>query len=307
MKFKMNNQMILPYNVKYDNLLKNGELFEPSSAIDYFYLGYYHLINNKDPVSMHYYFTLASEQGCKIANFYMGGYYHSSGYHKLGLAYYKEAVMYGDIVSMHDLGWLYYKNGKFEKMEKFYIMAIENECVRSMHDLGWLYYKNGKFEKMEKFYIMAIENQCVRSMNDLGWHYYEQKQFVKMKKYYLMACDNGFEMSFNNLVIYYDTYNKQFGLFKLYIKYHERFNNRKELIDIFNSISSQQLSAKRELKFLEIISNFTFNNDDNICSSLKLLNSTIKNKLDLIDLHFDYSVAGKGAIEAKKDFLERCI
>lgn len=268
-------QIAIPYNIKIDNLLKNGELFEPSSAIDSFCLGYYYLFHNENPVLMNFYFTSASEQGFTPATFHLGKYYYVSGYYKLGLAYYKEADQYGDIMSMHDL--------------------------------GWHYYKNGNFKKMKKYYIMSIKNKCVRSMNDLGWYYHEQKQFIKMKKYYLMACDNGFEISFNNLVLYYNVYNKSFGLLKLYIKYHEKYNKRKELINQFNFVSSEQLSPTQELKFLEITSNFIFNNDDKLCSSLKLLNNTIKNKLDLIDLHFKYSITGKGAIEAKKDFLERCI
>jgi hypothetical protein len=268
-------QIALPYNIKIDNLLKNRELFEPLSASDSFWLGYYYLIHNENPILMNFHFTAASEQGIIHANICLAGYYCASGYNKLGLAYYKEAAQYGHYVAAHNL--------------------------------GWIYYKNGNFKKMKKFYIIAIQNKNVRSMNDLGWHYYEQKQFIKMKKYYLMACDNGFEISFNNLVLYYNVYNKSFGLLKLYVKYHEKYNKRKELIDQFNSVSSEQLSPKQELKFLEITSNFIFNDDDKLCSSLKLLNNTIKNKLDLIDLHFKYSITGKGAIEAKKDFLERCI
>lgn len=276
-------KVILPTDfkdIKIRNLFQNGELFGPTSPTDSFWLGCYYMSDGGnghiiDPILMNFHFTSASEQGLISATLGLAHYYYHAGYQELGIAYYKEAVKYGDILSAHHL--------------------------------GWHYYQKGNFKKMKKYYIIAIEDKYVNSMNDLGWYYYEQKKFIKMKKYYLMGCDNGFERSFNNLELYYNESNRPFGLLKLYIKYHEVYNKRKQLIDKFNVIACQQLSSKQELKFLEIISNFVFNSDDKLCSSLKLLNSVVKNKFDLIDLHFKYSVRGKGAIDAKKDFLERCI
>lgn len=271
------------YNIESMNkiyrLFVHKELFEPTSTIETFYIGHYYRICNHHPLLMHLYLTSASEQGSVDAIFDLGIYYSNLGHAKLAIAYYKEAILY--------------------------------KHSGAMNNLGWIYYQQKQFVKMEKYYKMAIEYKHIGAMNNLGWYYYEQKQFVEMKMYYFMACDNKYQKSFENLISFYREHNKSFGLLKLYIKYHELFNRRKELIDQFNIIASQQLSSKQEIKFLEIIYNFSFTSEDSsvlkLCNSLRLLSKVTKNNIELIDLHFNYSPTSNGCIQAKKDFLAKCI
>ena len=52
---------------------------------------------------------------------------------------------------------------------------------------------------------------------------------------------------------------------------------------------------------------FNFEETDDLCLALKLLLNCLKNQMTIFELHFDYSMNGKGYDDAKKDFIDRCI
>ena len=83
--------------------------------------------------------------------------------------------------------------------------------------------------------------------------------------------------------------------------------DRTKIINQFNKISDKILSQDKEHEFLNILSSFEFKDDDKLCTTLKLLLNTFKQKIELLDLHFKYSVNGLGYEDAKKDFINRCV
>ena len=91
-----------------------------------------------------------------------------------------------------------------------------------------------------------------------------------MKKYYLMAIEKGDLMVIDELIRYYiDNLNE-----KIYDEYFLNFIN----------IENEELQNKLPENF-------------------KFIKNLYNEKIDLIELHFKYSLDGKGFEEAKKDFI----
>jgi hypothetical protein len=58
---------------------------------------------------------------------------------------------------------------------------------------------------------------------------------------------------------------------------------------------------------MDIISNFDFKDENDIYLVIKILAETIKYKISIAKLHFEYSLEGKGFEEAKNDFYNKII
>jgi hypothetical protein len=67
------------------------------------------------------------------------------------------------------------------------------------------------------------------------------------------------------------------------------------------------LDSDDETQFITHLTAFKFNDDDKITSGLKILSNALKSDINLLELHFKYSVKGEGFEEAKKDYVERCM
>src|SRR5207253_281200 len=99
-----------------------------------------------------------------------------------------------------------------------------------------------------------------------------------------------------------------FEIFEICIQYYEIFekefnNERKYLLNIINYIwSSKDLSDEQFKKFIEIIIKIKIN-DEELCKSLKSYLKLINYNLDLMKLHFDYTLNGLGYEDAKKEFI----
>jgi hypothetical protein len=91
-------------------------------------------------------------------------------------------------------------------------------------------------------------------------------------------------------------------LLKLYIIDGTRDN----IITNFNLISNTVLSPEELAEFMTLVNDFEFTDDDQLCSSLRLLKNVLTEQLSIMDLHFTYTVHSKGFDDAKKDFFERC-
>jgi len=199
---------------------------------------------------------------------------------------------------------VYYKTIKnYIEMEKYYLMAIKKGNQDAMYNLA-VYYKNIKnYIEMEKYYLMAIEKGNDKAMNNLAVYYEEIKNDIEMEKYYLMAIEKGNRDAMNNLAYYYKNNQYELKLLNLYIL---KNHNRDEIITLFNKISSSLDLNDKEL-FLKLLTEYQFENTDKLCVLLALLVNTLKNNIDIIDLHFIYSIHGKGFEDAKHDYFNRCL
>ena len=195
-----------------------------------------------------------------------------------------------------------------EKISGLFVNGVHFEPIESeeLHYYGFYY---GKIEKdyvqMKKYYLMAIELNNNSAMYNLG-HYYEtiEKDYVQLKKYYLMAIELGHSNAINNLGNYYDRKNMLFEKMELCMTYPTMIK-RKILIKSINDVCISNSINDNE-QFIKLIMSFKFEETDELCLALKILLNCLKNQMTIFELHFDYSINGKGYDDAKKDFISRC-
>ena len=204
-------------------------------------------------------------------------------------------------------GWYHYNiTEDYITMEKYYKMAIDKGSGNSMNNFG-LYHNNitKNYVEMEKYYQMAIDRENRVAMYNFG--YYHQvitEDYVMMEKYYLMAINKGHDLAMNKLVKYYEDNMMYFKSLNLHISHSK---NREKIIELFNCISALILNEEDIKQFLDLVSKFEFIPDDKLCASLKLFLNSKKDQLDTMDLHFTYTIHGKGYDSAKEDFLSKCL
>jgi hypothetical protein len=120
-----------------------------------------------------------------------------------------------------------------------------------------------------------------------------------------MAINHGSTDALEN---YYD-YLLKHGLltkaYKLYIK-NQHLISRLVLIDnIIKLWNSSEISKKDQTFLVDFVSTLKFYQDDKVPPSLVLFSTLTKTTIDIMELHFNYSMTGLGFKEAKEDFLDR--
>jgi hypothetical protein len=246
-----------------------------------------------------------------IENHYLGWYYDKiENNYNLMKKYYLFCTDNGCMYSMHKLGY-YYRNieKNYDLMKKYYLMAVDKDYNSSMHNLGYYYqFTEINYDLMKKYYLMAVDRNNISSMYNLGYYYqFTEIDYNLMKKYYLMAIDNNNIEAFDNLIHYYNNSNL-INLEKLefYIKYIDKIR-RNRVINVINKMAKLLLSKEDNKKFVDIIVNFEFRDDDKVSSIIRTLIETIKYKISMTRLHFEYSLEGKGFEEAREDFYSKII
>ena len=200
----------------------------------------------------------------------------------------------------------------YEEMEKYYNKSIIKGDDNAMCNLGR--YHRGitkNYNEMEKYYKMAIDLGNSYAMNNLGWYHKNiTKNYDEMEKYYKMAIDGSNCVSMYNLAMdELSEYYMEKGLeMKLLLLYIDNMNmvDRTKVIKQFNMIS-QNIKEEDEEIFLKLIFDFKFCENDTLHTLLKLLVNTVNAQMDIMDLHFTYTVNGLGFEDAKKDFFNRCL
>jgi hypothetical protein len=207
-----------------------------------------------------------------------------------------------NIIENHYLGWYYGNVTKnYDLMKEQYNFCIDNGYIISTYNLGH-YYQNieQNYDLMKKYYLMAIDFEIIQSMHQLAYYY----QYIE-KNYDLMAIDKD---STDSLILLRNHYNNESSIEKLefFIKYINKIE-RKTIIDTIIRIAKIKLNKEDKKKFVDIIINFKFEDKDNIPPIVKILVETIKNKINFIKLHFEYSLGGEGFREAKNHFYDKVI
>jgi hypothetical protein len=154
---------------------------------------------------------------------------------------------------------------------------------------------------------MAIDKNDTKSMFSLAYYYqYTEKDYTLMKKYLLLAIDKNDIISLNELIDYYTNNDLLIDKLEFFIKYINKIE-RKEIIKNINKIGKNKLNKEDKQRFINIITKFKFEEKDDLSSSIEILVETIKYKISIARLHFEYSLEGKGFEEAKKDFYDKII
>jgi len=238
-----------------------------------------------------------------VLNYY-AVYYKIKGNINKMIKYYLMAIDKGDAKSMSNLGFYYYEIKDYPNMIKYYLMGVAKGHHGSMNNLG-LYYDNIKdYLSMMKYYLMAIDKGSPEAMFNLGLYYRKIKDYPNMEKYYLMAVSHGCQDSKNSLSKYYYKHKMYEQLVYLYSS-----NNQEDKVQLFNALDLYLSQITQDVihnKVIKIICELDLTGIK--CSlGLRLLHNTLKEKIDTIDLHYNYSPDSKGCEQAKEDFMTRCL
>ncbi len=233
---------------------------------------------------------------------------------------------------------LYHRNitKNYVEMENNYIMAINMDNTSAMNNLGWYHEDITKdYGKAEKYYSMGVKKGNHRAMWNLGMYHRDiTKNYIEMEKYLLLSVKNGDNKAIYDLITYYKNNNLDLKLLKLYmiditnrnitnrnitnrnitnknITYinitYINITSRDIIIQQFNKVSSLILNVKDKKKFLKLLTNFEFTHDDNLCVSLDLLLSSLKNNISIIEFLFTHVLNGIQLNEAKARYYELCL
>lgn len=258
---------------------------------------------NDDPKIIELTHLLKHENG--IFAFYIGSYFEYIGNWSKAMEYYLIAIDCGCSYAMLNLATHYNENGENKLAEKYYFMSLDHGNEYSMVSLG-SYFKNthNNFDLMKHYYLMSIDQGNIRAMYLLGKYYeIEGVDYNTMLKYYLMAIDKGCAKSKKRLIEYFIR-NAMFNqLLLLYIKIND-INEMLGALLKYNFKCEDFTSAEYNtiVDFLHTIDHTHYiNNNGNLI--FKLLINSFKNNLDILHLHFNYSIHSKGYDEAKNDFM----
>lgn len=297
-----------------------------------FYLGLYYQVADKNDDLMKKYYLMAIEHGYNSAINNLGIYYCDIN-EELAITFFLMGVVNKDYRSMYNLGTIYCEKKDYETMLKYYLMSLEQQYSAPALDslINHYHSRENNMEKVIYYCLIGAKHENVKCMYILGI-YYNNRNEEEMKKYLVMASEHGHEKSMIELINYY-----KYPELKTYLwhgmKYHPaicfkelnniyRFNNikllklhikcidynvtnRKKIIKLFNAVCNEK--AVDMDKYLQLITSFQFLPEDDLCVGLRLLTNTLNQKIELIDLHFKYSLEGLGFKEAKQDFLEQCL
>ncbi len=187
---------------------------------------------------------------------------------------------------------------------------MEKTLKSFLREHNFKYEKINNFDSLKKICDLCINNIIfepitVIEIHYLGFYYQHfNKNIDLMKKYYKFGIEKSFMLSLKNLRKYFDNNNKWFEKIETFIEYQQYIPREyiiKSFIDYWNNLSTKD----DQNKFCELVSNFEFNETDDISLQLQLFIKTLQQKLSITKLHFEYSVNGKGYDDAKQDFINK--
>ena len=279
-------------------LYVNNKVNKVFHSVELLYYGVYYK-QKKDYDNMKKYFLMSIETGNRDAMYNYGSYFDKIKDYDNMKKYYLMAIEYGHAGAMYNYGCYCKQIKDYDNMKKFYLMAIENGNAIAMNNYGAYYYEIQDYDNMKKYWLMAIENGNTDAMNNYGCYLRKIKDYDNMKKYYLMAIENGNETNINRLKQYCEEEDDFMCLIELY--YNKKMFT--ELIPLLFTVLTKEKKYDIDYTYiLDILTNIEL--PENAPASLILLKHSISNTLSTYDLHFKYTVFGKGYQEAKEDFIK---
>jgi len=289
---------------KYDEMKKYYLMaISEKCCVSMYNLGDYYQIINKNYDKMKKYYLMAIEMGSSFAMNDLAVHYEEQEKNiKLAKKYYKMAVSHKNVMGLYNLGSLYYSLNRIDLMKIYFRKASKRGSVCAMVELGMYYKENNKYNKAKLYFLMAIDKGDHSAMYELGVFYHtNEKKYDLMEKYLLMAIDRGSAKAITFLEDYYSEYEKYDQLVELYL----RFNKHVKILSIIDLHLNGKI--KHNLtngKILELIQKIDVPVSDQP-PYYNIIKNLLNEKIDLMELHFQYSQNGKGFEEAKQDFYEK--
>lgn len=289
---------------------------------------YYKSINNTEKMFKFYF--AAIEKGNSDAMHNLGLHYKSINNTEEMLKYYLMSIEKGNSEAMNALGFYYQSIDNTEEMLKYFFMGVEKENSNAMNNLGYYYQQKNDIENMLKYYHLAITKENIFAYNNLGHYYYRCFLITptpdiidNMIMYFSKSIQLGNKVAMTNLAEYYREIKDIDNMIKYYIMadslniFDYLKKNPIHVIKLDSVFIKKHIKETLEIMILYIDQyNFTLEilnmlSDIEITdinhTYLKFIKKLIHEKIDLIDLHFNYVPNGNGCIEAKHDFYHRLL
>ena len=194
--------------IKICDLYLHDIMFEPATAVEYRYLGYYHVHINKDYDKAKKYYEIGISYGDDMSMFLLGNFFekfteddnHTN-------KYYLMAMQHGNVYAMDRLGVYYGSKKKYEKAQKYFLMAIDHNSIKSIHNLAVSFFLQGEHKKAKKYFLMAIERGEFDSTIILANLYSEKKKYNVAEKYYRIAFEGKSNLTCVDFIEFYENNN----------------------------------------------------------------------------------------------------
>lgn len=176
--------------VSYDKILglfKDGVIFEPSRACEFFYVGSYYKYVKKDEDTAFSNYYQAAELGDIMGMYASAVILNKRGDTVSAEIYYKKAADLGHIDSMCVLANIY-RNVKmnYELAEIYYGKASALGYASAMNNLAVIYeYDKNDYEQAEVYYKKAAELGNMIGLWNLGRFYDERRKNYALAEFYL--------------------------------------------------------------------------------------------------------------------------
>lgn len=197
-------------------------------------------------------------------------YYNIEKNYDMGYFYLLQVDDDKDTNVMNMLG-LYYYNHKqnYKAAKQYYLKSANLDDKDGKFNLGDYYYKKEKYNKMKYYYDQIIDEENVLNMMH---HHYVSKRNYKMAKMYLFTYYDFNDV--NNAFTIMDSYKCHDLLKRLLLLEHylnaQSFVNRDKIVSLFVSIAYCELSNKMEIKFIQLVKEFEFNDKDSLSVNMLL-------------------------------------
>ena len=246
---------------------------------------------------------------------------------ELGIKYFIDGIEKGCWRCMSNIKTYYGEVDKnFELSKKYYIM-----CINEDHDIPFLNYlrktqrkMNGVIEDLFDEICIKVNNidtilciceeakeegyyKCMYYMCHNGYKYTHDTQFIEILIKYYKQKENyekieelvvKYGVCINIYLKYCQKNNKYDGVFELHKKH---VLNDDQITTYLNMLNEKN---KIDETILSFIADLDISNMGNLNNTLISLKKLLNYNLNLMDLHFKYSVNGTGYNEAKDDFIK---
>ena len=286
------------------NLYVNSTRFEPSNGIECVYMGTYCYFKQADFDGTIYFYEKGAAYGSVDAMYCAGKFYCDNTINQeKTIKYFGMAIGHGHTPSMNDLAMYYHEEKDHANAIKYFQMSISHGSKTSLNNYAMYNVEQRKYTEAKKYFIMAIDNGCNVAMLNYAFHcQHIDYNMEEALKYMHMALEHGNMGAFSILGEHYRHSRDYIKLIELCTSYHH-MADRKDVIGSITYLGGSILNSIESEKFLMLLTVFEIKPNDKLTSSLELLIKTLKQKIDLIDLHFKYSIQGKGFEDAKTDFI----
>jgi tetratricopeptide (TPR) repeat protein len=232
----------------------------------------------------------------------LGNLYHDKNDFENAMKYWTDAIDIHPGPAYVNIGMCYDKDYKnHDKAIECYLLAIEYGQTSCANNLAICYKRKGDVENELKYFKLAVDNKDVMGVMNLTMYYEEMGDYEQMLKYWMVGneCDDQF---FTKLAKFYMDNKWYVRVLEMFLKLHSIFMCTKgELMWIFNPIATEfndiekaanswkqfgdiidrgkvinifnlvavKLRFEDKDKFMDLLEQFEFNDDDKLNDTMK--------------------------------------